>query len=34
MLRVYSENTFFTAETPKENATIEGTIRFLRALCK
>jgi hypothetical protein len=34
MLRVDSENTFFKAETPKESATIEGTVRFLRALCK
>lgn len=32
MLRFDSENTFFEAETPKENATIEGTITFIQSI--
>jgi len=32
MLRVDSENTFFEAETPKENAAFEGTIMFMQSI--
>jgi hypothetical protein len=32
MLRVDSENASFKVEIPKENATIECTIRFLQSI--
>lgn len=34
MLRVDSENAFFEAETPKENAIIEGTITFMQGIMR
>jgi len=32
MLIFDCENTFFEAETPKENATIDGTIMFMQRI--